>query len=155
MPGADPDGNIALDVDISVPTVARAAGRLPADRVHARLLRAATRRAGRRPASTRRASSWHYNNAWFASRGYVVHQLHGARVPQRQSSGSGSTGETQLDSRRYEINDFQHLAGLVADDPFFNVNPQKVVATGGSYGGGFSWLALTDPKLAEPRAAAT
>jgi hypothetical protein len=62
----------------------------------------------------------------------------------------GSTGETQLDSRRFEINDFQHLAGQVADDPFFNVNPQKVVATGGSYGGGFAWMALTDPKWTSP-----
>jgi hypothetical protein len=26
------------------------------------------------------------------------------------------------------------------------INPQKLVTTGGSYGGGFSWLALTDPK---------
>ena len=61
----------------------------------------------------------------------------------------------QLDSRAYEINDFQHLAGQIADDPFFNVNPQKVVTTGGSYGGGFAWMALTDPKWAEPRREAT
>ena len=50
----------------------------------------------------------------------------------------------------FEINDFQHLAGQVADDPFFNVNPQKVVPTGGSYGGGFAWMALTDPKWTSP-----
>src|SRR6185295_16728483 len=62
----------------------------------------------------------------------------------------GSTGETQLDSRRFEINDFQSLAGQLADDSFFNVNPQKVGVTGGSYGGGFSWLAMTDPKWQSP-----
>ncbi len=27
----------------------------------------------------------------------------------------------------YEINDFQHLAGQIADDAFFNVNPERVV----------------------------
>src|SRR3989442_11783949 len=62
----------------------------------------------------------------------------------------GSTGETQLDSRHFEINDFQYLAGLLADDPFFSVNPQRVVVTGGSYGGGFSWLAFTDPIWTSP-----
>ena len=67
-----------------------------------------------------------------------------------QAGGGGSTGETQLDSRLYEINDFQYLAGLIADEPFFNVDPQKVIPTGGSYGGGFSWLALTDPKWRSP-----
>src|SRR6185295_7758117 len=67
---------------------------------------------------------------------------------------NGSTGETQLDSRRFEINDFQYLAGLIADDPFFHVNARKVVATGGSYGGGFSWLALTDPIWQSPGGAA-
>ena len=70
-------------------------------------------------------------------------------------SEHGSTGQTELDSRSYEINDYQSLAcqvlGAVGK---FNpvtgrklaVNPTKVVTTGGSYGGGFSWLALTDPK---------
>jgi hemolysin type calcium-binding protein/X-Pro dipeptidyl-peptidase-like protein len=69
----------------------------------------------------------------------------------------GSTGETQLDSRRFEINDYQHLAcQLLANAAAFDdvvpgtdpvaINPQKVVTTGGSYGGGFSWLAATDPK---------
>ena len=77
-------------------------------------------------------------------------QLHGARLRQRRARHQGSTGETQLDSRRYEINDFQYLAGQIADDPFFNVNPQKVVATGGSYGGGFAWMALTDPMWKSP-----
>ena len=68
---------------------------------------------------------WHYNNAWFASRGYVVINYTSRGFRNGETNGSrGSTGETQLDSRRYEINDFQHLAGQVADDPFFNVNPQ-------------------------------
>ena len=153
MPGADPDGNIALDVDISMPTTARAARRLSADRVHARLLPGQQGRLGARRASTRAGEHWHYNNAWFASRGYVVlnYTARGFHERHRQ----GSTGQTQLDSRLFEINDFQYLAGLVADDSFFNVDPQKVVATGGSYGGGFAWLALDRPEVDEPRRAST
>src|SRR5256885_1252112 len=60
---------------------------------------------------------WHYNNAWFASRGYVVlnYTARGFR-----SGTRGSTGQSQLDSRLFEINDFQYLAGSFADDPFFN-----------------------------------
>ena len=91
---------------------------------------------------------WHYNNAWFAARGYVVITLTARGFV--DGNNHGSTGETQLDSRRYEINDFQYLAGLVADDPFFKVNPKKVVVTGGSYGGGFSWMAFTDPIWKSP-----
>ena len=32
------------------------------------------------------------------------------------------------------MNDLQYLAGLLAEDPFFGVNPQRVVVSGASYG---------------------
>jgi predicted acyl esterase len=101
---------------------------------------------------------WHQSNAWFASRGYVVvtYTARGFRNP----NDEGSTGTTQLDSRSYEVNDYQYLVGLLADHdaqrraegkkPIFNINPRKVAAVGGSYGGGFSWLALTDPTWRSP-----
>lgn len=101
---------------------------------------------------------WHQSNAWFASRGYVVvnYTARGFRNP----NDEGSSGTTQLDSRSYEINDYQYLVGLLADHdakrraeglrPIFNVNPAKVGAVGGSYGGGFSWLAMTDPRWRSP-----
>ncbi len=91
---------------------------------------------------------WHYSNAWFASRGYVVLTYTARGFV--DGNGHGSTGETQLDSRRFEINDYQYLAGLLAQDPFFHVDPRRIVTTGGSYGGGFSWLALTDPTWKSP-----
>lgn len=91
---------------------------------------------------------WHYNSAWFAARGYVVIAYTARGFV--NGSNKGSTGQTQLDDRRFEINDYQYLAGLLADDAFFNVDPAKVVPTGGSYGGGFSWLALTDPTWKSP-----
>jgi predicted acyl esterase len=106
----------------------------------------------------RTGEQWHHNNSWFAIRGYVV-VTYTARGF-RSSEDRGSTGTTQLDSRRFEINDYQYLAGLLVDHdwarrtrfrrPIFNVNPHRIAAVGGSYGGGFSWLALTDPKWRSP-----
>ncbi len=101
------------------------------------------------------AENWHYNNAWFASRGYIVVNYTARGFV--DGSNHGSTGETQLDSAKYEINDYQHLVGQLADagdlDPgsgVVRVAPQRVVPTGGSYGGGFTWLALTDPTWNSP-----
>jgi predicted acyl esterase len=103
---------------------------------------------------------WHHSNAYFAARGYVV--LNYTARGFRDGSQNGSSGTTQLDSRRFEINDFQYLVGLLVDDDTtkraagetltFNVNPRKVAAVGGSYGGGFTWLALTDPTWKSPMA---
>lgn len=101
---------------------------------------------------------WHHSNAWFAARGYVVVNYSARGF--RNSNEEGSTGTTQLDSRRYEINDYQYLVGLLTDldrqraeadlPPLFNMNERKVGAVGGSYGGGFAWLALTDPTWRSP-----
>ncbi|MGH2755889.1 MAG: CocE/NonD family hydrolase C-terminal non-catalytic domain-containing protein [Actinomycetota bacterium] len=101
---------------------------------------------------------WHHSNAWWASQGYVV-VTYTARGF-RNENDEGSTGTTQLDSRRYEINDYQYLIGLLADHdadrratgepPLLGIDPKRVGAVGGSYGGGFTWLALTDPSWASP-----
>lgn len=101
---------------------------------------------------------WHHNNAWWAARGYVVVNYTARGF--RNGSDEGSTGSTQLDSRRFEVNDFQYLVGLLADHdkqsraagtaPIFKINPKKVGAVGGSYGGGWTWLALTDPTWKSP-----
>jgi X-Pro dipeptidyl-peptidase (S15 family)/X-Pro dipeptidyl-peptidase C-terminal non-catalytic domain len=146
VPGADANGDVALDVDISVPTLPPPPGGYPLIAFMHGCCNG-TKLSWESTTFDAGGEQWHYNNAWFAARGYVVlnYTARGFRIPP-----FGSTGETQLDSRRFEINDFQYLAGLIADDPFFNVNPQKIVATGGSYGGGFAWLALTDPKWQSP-----
>ena len=148
--GADPAGDIALDVDVSLPDpakfppppggyplVAMMHGCCAGDKTG---WEASSVDAGR--------EQWHYSNAWFASRGYVV--LNYTSRGFVNGENRGSTGENQLDSRNYEINDFQHLAGQLADDPFFNVDPSRIVATGGSYGGGFAWMAYTDPTWRSP-----
>ena len=92
---------------------------------------------------------WHYTDAWFAARGYVVLSYTSRGFV--NAKGRGSTGETQLGHRAYEVNDLQYLAGLLAEDPFFGVNPDRVVVSGESYGAGVAWLALTDPVWRSPR----
>jgi hypothetical protein len=150
MPGADNQGEISLDVDISIPTAAAPPGGYPL-LVFMHGCCSGSKSSWEATSFDAGGELWHYSNAWFASRGYVVINYTARGFVNGENNGNkGSTGETQLDSRRFEINDFQYLAGLLADDSFFGVNPQKVVVTGGSYGGGFSWMALTDPIWTSP-----
>jgi dienelactone hydrolase len=97
------------------------------------------------------SEAWHHNSRWFALRGYaVLNYTARGFVTTTPTGDKGSTGESQLDSRAFEINDFQHLAGQLADDPDLGIDPQRIVPVGGSYGGGFGWLALTDPRWRSP-----
>jgi dienelactone hydrolase len=156
--GADSAGNIALDLDISIPSGPAPAGGYPLIvMMHGCCGGKKTDWESQNVAAGSRFDAggerWHYSNAWFASRGYVV--LNYTARGFVNSSDHGSTGEMKLDSRRFEINDFQALAcetlaqasdfDAAAGHPV-SVNPNRVVATGGSYGGGFAWMALTDPK---------
>jgi len=106
---------------------------------------------------------YHWNNAWFASHGMVVlnYTTRGFHTSCGKDSGSNyiyssdstcsdTTGEkswTHLADRRWEIHDFQYLAGLLVDAKL-GINPRQIVATGGSYGGGQSWdLALSQDQV--------
>jgi predicted acyl esterase len=154
----EPDGRrITLDVDISLPV-----GSAP---LHGRPVivfmhgccngNKTSWEAGTIDAA---GEKWHHSNAWFAARGYVVITYTARGF--RNASNQGSTGTTQLDSRRFEINDYQYLVGLLSDhdarrraageDVVFDVNERRIAAVGGSYGGGFAWLALTDPHWRSP-----
>lgn len=160
LPAADPAaaaavpgnslGTVAIDADVTLPDPARTpkpAGGYPL----LVLMHGCCGGSKRSWESTKMADGgekWHYNNVWFAARGFVVLTYTARGFV--DGNNRGSTGETQLDSLAYEINDFQHMAGQLADDPFFEIDPSKVVATGGSYGGGFTWLALTDPVWSSP-----
>jgi dienelactone hydrolase len=149
-PGADATGHIALDVDVTLPSsggahplIVMMHGCCSGNRTN---WEATSFDAG--------GERWHYSNAWFASRGYVVINYTARGFVNGQNGGS--TGQTQLDSRSFEINDFQSLAcqvkaneanwATVTGQGTFSIDPARVVVTGGSYGGGFSWLAATDPK---------
>lgn len=156
VPGAGPDNTVALDVDVSLPDPVKNA--MPADGYPLVVMMHGCCSGSKKSwegatIDPGGAENWHYNNAWFASRGYVVLAYTARGFV--DSKNHGSTGETQLDSAKYEINDYQSLAGQLVDkgdldpDPapgaVVKVDPQKIVPTGGSYGGGFTWLALTDP----------
>jgi predicted acyl esterase len=152
--GADSNGDIALDVDLSLPDPRR----FPPSRRGYPLVVMMHGCCGGDKTGWERdtiepddAEGWHYSNAWFASRGYVVLTYTARGFVSSDADGNrGSTGETQIDDLRYEINDAQHLIGQLVDDPSFHVDRRRVVATGGSYGGGFSWLMLTDPEWKSP-----
>ena len=148
--GADSRGQIALDVNLALPDRTRH----PRPREGYPLI---VLLHGCCPGSKRdwhgridaRGERWHYTDAWFAARGYVVLSYTSRGFV--DENGLGSTGETQLGHRAYEVNDLQYLASLLAEDPFFGVNPERIVVSGASYGGGVAWLALTDPKWRTPR----
>lgn len=168
--GANPvDGTVGLDANVTLPDTPPPAGGYPllffmhgccgGDKGNWEASAGAMTIDGRSspPAGSTEPGAfnerWHYNNLWFASRGYVVVTYTARGFV--NNNGRGSSGQTQLDSRNFEINDYQHLAcQVLASAADFNdvtgnavaIDPQNVVATGGSYGGAFAWLALTDPK---------
>ena len=147
--GADQNGNIALDVDVSMPdpSLAPPPGGYPLIVImHGCCWGDKT--SSEADSIDETDERWHYSNAWYAARGYVVLTYTSRGFV--DTFGRGSTGVSEIDSRRYEVNDYQYLAGLLADDPFFQVNPQKIIVTGGSMGGGLAWLAVTDPVWKSP-----
>lgn len=83
----------------------------------------------------------HWNNVWFASRGYAVLSY--------SARGHGdSGGEINLSSRAVEVRDARRLIGLLVDDarsaaPIARIDPRRVAVLGSSYGGGQAWLLLT------------
>lgn len=144
-------GQVALDVDVSIPSTAPPGGGYPLI-VLMHGCCSGDKKSWESTSFDAAGEGWHYNNAWFASRGYMVVNYTARGFVDNQNHGS--TGETQLDSRSYEINDFQDLACQVAANASswagavghaVAVNPANVVVTGGSYGGALAWLALTDP----------
>jgi hypothetical protein len=107
-------------------------------------------------------NTWHWNNAWFAARGFAVLN-YSARgfdesCGQDPAAGysyatdpacAGKASWTHLADRRWEIHDTQYLVGLLVDAGV--VQPSQVVVTGDSYGGGQSWLlALSQDKVMLP-----
>lgn len=106
--------------------------------------------------------TYHWNNAWFESRGFAVlnytargfwHSCGKVPLPGLPSVGgisafdpvyltepgcSGRASWTHLADRRWEVRDTQTLVGKLVDAGV--AQPNRVVVTGDSYGGGQSWL---------------
>lgn len=106
--------------------------------------------------------TYHWNNAWFASEGFAVlnytargfwHSCGKVPVSGAPSVGgitasdpvyltepgcSGRESWTHLADRKWEVRDTQTLVGKLVDAGV--ADPDEVVVTGDSYGGGQSWL---------------
>ena len=163
-PGANPDGDVALDVDLSFPDPDRFApppGGYPlVVFMHGCCAGSKASWEAQTVDEPSSAEKWHYSNAWFAARGYAVmtYTSRGfvAGKGPTDPDGDGSTGETQIDHRSFEINDYQSLVAQIADTSFtvdgrgMTIDPARIVTSGGSYGGGFAWMALTDPVWTSP-----
>jgi fermentation-respiration switch protein FrsA (DUF1100 family) len=89
------------------------------------------------------SNTFHYNNDWFARRGYAVvnytargfgHSCGGG--PSGYHSGPCGQGYIRLADTRYEARDTQHLLGLLVDQGVSK--PRAIGVTGISYGGGQS-----------------
>ena len=105
---------------------------------------------------------WRWNSHWFAKRGFYVlsYTARGFRTdadnaPWQPTTPSGSSaslpsGTIQLKSRDAEIRDTQWLSALAAKT-FPDLDRERVVVSGGSYGGGESWLQAMQPDWTFPR----
>lgn len=106
--------------------------------------------------------TYHWNNAWFASHGFAVlnytargfwHSCGKVPVSGVPSLGgitafdpvyltepgcAGKESWTHLADRKWEVRDTQTLVGELVDAGV--ANPNEIVVTGDSYGGGQSWL---------------
>lgn len=107
------------------------------------------------------ADKWHWNNRWFAEHGYYVltytargFRDDGTTDPSQPATPSGTSvdepnGTIHVKSRDYEIRDTQWLAALVAAT-YPDVDPNRVAVTGGSYGGGESWMQASQARWEFP-----
>jgi predicted acyl esterase len=109
------------------------------------------------------ADKFHWNNHWFAEHGYYVINYTARGFHTDPPSGdkpdtpTGTSeekappqrGVLRLKSREYEVRDTQWLAALVARD-FDGADGGRVAVTGGSYGGGESWLQASRSQFTFP-----
>jgi predicted acyl esterase len=92
------------------------------------------------------AGSWHWNNVWFVSKGWVVVNYTARGFQQScgitdQDANCTPNGYTHLADRRFETRDTQTLLGQLVDAGI--ANAKELASTGDSYGGGQTWLLAT------------
>ena len=110
------------------------------------------------------ADKWHWNSHWFAKHGYYVvnYTARGFDTDREPDEGTGKpdtppgtsysepNGTIHLKSREFEVRDTQWLAALTAK-AFEDIAEDQVAVTGGSYGGGESWLQASQASWTFPR----
>src|SRR4051794_40476350 len=88
------------------------------------------------------AQRYHYNNVFYAHRGYAVVNLsergygNSCGKPESRTSPGCDRGWQHLDDQAYEARDIQYLLGLLVDQGVTQAN--AIGVTGISYGGGMS-----------------
>ena len=111
------------------------------------------------------ADKWHWNSHWFATHGFYV-LAYTARGFQTQPA-TGNTPNTpsgtsrltspsatiHLKSREFEVRDTQWLAALAAR-LLPDLDRRRVAVSGGSYGGGESWLLASQAEWTFPHSIA-
>ena len=99
--------------------------------------------------------TWHWNNVWFASQGWVAVNTtaRGFKESCGQTDGDANCGDgyTHLADRPFETRDSQTILGKLVDAGI--AAPGKLAASGGSYGGGQSWLLAASLPWASPKGA--
>jgi hypothetical protein len=103
------------------------------------------------------ADKWHWNSHWFAEHGYYVltYTARGFNDPGKDhayqpdtpggssalppSAGFPDKATIHIKSKEFEIKDTQYLAAVIANN-YPDLDRNAVAVTGGSYGGGESWL---------------
>lgn len=102
------------------------------------------------------AGTWHWNNVWFVSKGWVVVN-YTARGFQESCGltdldvNCTPNGYTHLADRRFETRDSQVLLGKLVDAGI--ADPEELASTGDSYGGGQTWLLATSLPWQSPNGA--
>jgi hypothetical protein len=109
------------------------------------------------------ADKWHWNSHWFAAQGYYVLTYtargfgdDGASAPYEPATPPGTTcpkkgsdcppaGTIRVKNKNVEIRDTQWLAAKVAAAFPEDIDVNRVAVSGGSYGGGESWLQAAAP----------
>src|SRR6478735_7551892 len=92
--------------------------------------------------STDQNSPYHYNNTFYAKRGYAVVNLsergygNSCGAPASRTSPGCDRGWQHLDDQAYEARDIQYLLGLLVDEHV--TAPNAIGVTGISYGGGMT-----------------
>jgi hypothetical protein len=102
------------------------------------------------------ADTWHWNNVWFASKGWVVVNYTARGFQQScgmtdQDANCTPNGYTHLADRRFETRDSQTLLGKLVDAGI--ANGKELASTGGSYGGGQTWNLATSLPWTSPKGA--
>ena len=140
-----------LDVDVTLPTTPATGGQKRPVIVMLHGFGNNKREWESRTAEGDGADKYRWNNKWFADHGYYVinYTARGFRTdspsaPYQPNTPGGTSvsapeGTIRVKSRDIEIKDTQYLTALVAD-AFPDADPERVAVTGGSYGGGESWV---------------